>query len=95
MSSRKKSASSEAEEKPGSIAKAASESEVEDEESEEDLDFLVNLSAELQHGYRILCYLVQDHNVVWPFKEPVDVEGMQLLNYREIVERPICFKDSE
>ena len=97
MASRRKSASSEAEEKPPSMATSAGaggEAD-EDDESEEDLDFLTKLSSELQYGYRILRHLTQDQNVVWPFLEPVDVEGLQLNGYHEIIDRPICFKDSK
>lgn len=62
---------------------------------EEDLQFLENLSPDLQHGYRILKELMGDQNTIWPFLDPVDVEGLNLTNYHAIVKRPMCFSQSE
>ena len=59
------------------------------------MQFLENLSPDLQKGYRILQDLMADQNTIWPFLEPVDVEGMKLANYYTVVKRPMCFSQSE
>ncbi|KAF7840258.1 transcription factor GTE1-like [Senna tora] len=38
-----------------------------------------------------LCYYITQHKWAWPFLDPVDVEGLGLHDYYEVIEKPMDF----
>ena len=55
------------------------------------------LSSELEQGYKILRGIMSDTNksINWPFKDPVDTEGLGLYDYHERIKQPMWLKKSK
>ena len=52
---------------------------------------------EVQQGYRIFRELLSDQykSIIYPFMQPVDVEGLNLWDYHTRIETPMSFSQSK
>lgn len=58
---------------------------------------LTLFSYEVQQGYRIVRELLSDQykSIIYPFLQPVDVEGLNLWDYHARIETPMSFSQSK
>ncbi|XP_027189125.1 transcription factor GTE1-like isoform X2 [Cicer arietinum] len=52
---------------------------------------LEEMQEDIMRPFTKILNEITQHKWAWPFKEPVDVEGLQLHDYYEIIEKPMDF----